>query len=124
LSAHFWRLAANLAQLRRLFDFLSVGANTTMAVDRSDIAKLAKLARIQITDEAADEAAKSISEVLALVDQLQAVNTDGVLPMAHPLDAVQRLRADIVTEPNQREAFQAIAPATQDGLYLVPQVIE
>jgi aspartyl-tRNA(Asn)/glutamyl-tRNA(Gln) amidotransferase subunit C len=55
---------------------------------------------------------------------LQAVNTDGVLPMAHPLDAVQRLRADIVTEPNQRETFQAIAPATQDGLYLVPQVIE
>jgi aspartyl-tRNA(Asn)/glutamyl-tRNA(Gln) amidotransferase subunit C len=124
LGAHFWRLAAKLAQLRRLFDFLSVGANTTMAVDRSDIAKLAKLARIQITDEAADEAANSISEVLALVDQLQAVNTDGVLPMAHPLDAVQRLRADVVTEPNQREAFQAIAPATQDGLYLVPQVIE
>jgi aspartyl-tRNA(Asn)/glutamyl-tRNA(Gln) amidotransferase subunit C len=95
-----------------------------MAVDRSDIAKLSKLARIQISDEAADEAAKSISDVLALVDQLQAVNTDGVLPMAHPLDAVQRLRADVVTEPNQREAFQAIAPATQDGLYLVPQVIE
>jgi aspartyl-tRNA(Asn)/glutamyl-tRNA(Gln) amidotransferase subunit C len=106
------------------FRFLSAGANTTMAVDRSDIAKLAKLARIQITDEAADEAAKSISDVLALVDQLQAVNTDGVLPMAHPLDAVQRLRADVVTEPNQRDAFQAIAPATQDGLYLVPQVIE
>jgi aspartyl-tRNA(Asn)/glutamyl-tRNA(Gln) amidotransferase subunit C len=124
LGAHFWRLAAKLTQLRHLFDFLSVGANTTMAVDRSDIAKLAKLARIQITDEAADEAANSISEVLALVDQLQAVNTDGVLPMAHPLDAVQRLRADVVTEPNQREAFQAIAPATQDGLYLVPQVIE
>ncbi len=95
-----------------------------MAVDRSDITKLSKLARIQISDEAADEAAKSISDVLALVDQLQAVNTDCVLPMAHPLDAVQRLRADVVTEPNQREAFQAIAPATQDGLYLVPQVIE
>ncbi len=95
-----------------------------MAVDRSDIAKLSKLARIQISDEAAVEAAKSISDVLALVDQLQAVNTDGVLPMAHPLDAVQRLRPDVVTEPNQREAFQAIAPATQNGLYLVPQVIE
>lgn len=95
-----------------------------MAVDRSDIAKLAKLARIQITDETADEAAQSISDVLALVDQLQAINTDGVLPMAHPLDAVQRLRPDVVSESNQREAFQAIAPATQDGLYLVPQVIE
>ena len=95
-----------------------------MAVDRSDIAKLANLARIAISDDAADEVANRISTVLALVDQLQAVNTDGVLPMAHPLDAVQRLRADIVTEPNQRELFQSIAPAVQDGLYLVPQVIE
>jgi aspartyl-tRNA(Asn)/glutamyl-tRNA(Gln) amidotransferase subunit C len=95
-----------------------------MAVDPSDIAKLATLARIAISDEAAEATAKSISEVLALVDQLQAVNTEGVMPMAHPLDAVQRLRADVITETNQREAFQAVAPATQDGLYLVPQVIE
>jgi aspartyl-tRNA(Asn)/glutamyl-tRNA(Gln) amidotransferase subunit C len=95
-----------------------------MAVDRSDIAKLAVLARIAISDDAADEVANRISTVLALVDQLQAVNTDGVLPMAHPLDAVQRLRVDVVTEPNQRELFQSIAPAVQDGLYLVPQVIE
>jgi aspartyl-tRNA(Asn)/glutamyl-tRNA(Gln) amidotransferase subunit C len=95
-----------------------------MAVDRSDIAKLAELARIAISDAAADEVAHSISDVLALVDQLQAVDTRGVTPMAHPLDAIQRLRADEVTEVNQREHFQAIAPATQDGLYLVPQVIE
>lgn len=95
-----------------------------MAVDRSDIAKLAELARIAISENTADQVANSISDVLALVDQLQAVNTDGVVPMAHPLDAVQRLRTDEVTEPNQRECFQAIAPATQDGLYLVPQVIE
>jgi aspartyl-tRNA(Asn)/glutamyl-tRNA(Gln) amidotransferase subunit C len=95
-----------------------------MSVDRSDIAKLAELARIAISENTADQVAKSISDVLALVDQLQAVNTDGVLPMAHPLDATQRQRADLVTETNQREHFQAIAPATQDGLYLVPQVIE
>ena len=95
-----------------------------MAVDRSDIAKLAELARIAISENTADQVANSISDVLALVDQLQAVNTDGVVPMAHPLDAVQRLRADEITEPNQREQFQAIAPATQDSLYLVPQVIE
>ncbi|MES2822858.1 MAG: Asp-tRNA(Asn)/Glu-tRNA(Gln) amidotransferase subunit GatC [Pseudomonadota bacterium] len=95
-----------------------------MAVDRSDIAKLAVLARIAISDDAADEVADRISTVLALVDQLQAVNTEGVLPMAHPLDAVQRLRPDVVTEPNQRELFQSIAPAIQDGLFLVPQVIE
>ncbi len=95
-----------------------------MAVDRSDIAKLAELARIAISDSAADEVAQRISDVLVLVDQLQAVNTEGIVPMAHPLDAVQRLRSDEVTETNQREHFQAIAPATQDGLYLVPQVIE
>lgn len=95
-----------------------------MAVDRSDIAKLAELARIAISENTADAVAQSISDVLALVDQLQAVNTDDVVPMAHPLDATQRLRADEVTESNQREHFQKIAPATQDGLYLVPQVIE
>lgn len=95
-----------------------------MAVDRSDIAKLAELSRIAISDAAADEVAQSISDVLALVDQLQAVDTSGVKPMAHPLEVYQRLRADEVTEVNQREHFQAIAPATQDGLYLVPQVIE
>lgn len=95
-----------------------------MAVDRSDIAKLAELARLAISENTADDVAKSISDVLALVDQLQAVNTDGVAPMAHPLDAIQRLRADVVSEPDQRERFQAIAPATQDGLYLVPQVID
>jgi aspartyl-tRNA(Asn)/glutamyl-tRNA(Gln) amidotransferase subunit C len=95
-----------------------------MAVDRSDIAKLAELARIAISDSAADEVAQRISDVLVLVDQLQAVDTEGIAPMAHPLDAVQRLRSDEVTETNQREHFQAIAPATQDGLYLVPQVIE
>ncbi len=95
-----------------------------MAVSSTDIAKLAELARIAISDNTADQVAASISDVLALVDQLQAVNTQGVAPMAHPLDAVQRLRADEVTEPNQRELFQAIAPATENGLYLVPQVIE
>lgn len=95
-----------------------------MAIESSDIAKLAKLARIEINDVDARETASRISDVLALVDQLQAVNTDGVLPMAHPLDAVQKLRPDVISETNQREAFQAIAPATQDGLYLVPKVIE
>ena len=95
-----------------------------MAVTSSDISKLSKLARIAISEDQSAQVAERISSVLAMVDQLQAVNTDGVLPMAHPLDAVQRLRADVVTEPNQRELFQSIAPAVQDGLYLVPQVIE
>ena len=90
----------------------------------SDIQKLAELARLEIGEDAIEEVASRISDVLALVDQLQAVDTQGIAPMAHPLDAIQRLRADGVTETNQREAFQAIAPATEAGLYLVPKVIE
>lgn len=93
-------------------------------MDRSEIQKLADLARLQVDDATLDQVANSINDVLALVDQLQAANTDGIAPMAHPLDAVQRLRADEVTETNNREAFQAIAPATQEGLYLVPKVID
>lgn len=95
-----------------------------MTIERADIEKLAKLARIQITDDQITATTDSLANVLELVDQLQSANTSGVTPMAHPLDAVQRLRADEVTEINQREAFQAIAPATENGLYLVPKVIE
>lgn len=93
-------------------------------MNREDIQKLAKLARLTIADEQADEVATSISNVLALVDQLSSVNTDNVAPMAHPLDAVQVLRADEVSEPDVREAMQSIAPATEAGLYLVPKVID
>ena len=95
-----------------------------MAIASSDIAKLAHLARIAVSDDEVVQVTERISDVLNLVDQLQAVDTTGVKPMAHPLDATQRPRADQVTEPNQREHFQAIAPATEDGLYLVPRVIE
>jgi len=95
-----------------------------MTIERADIEKLADLARIQISESQFATTAASLTNVLALVDQLQAADTTGVAPMAHPLDAVQRLRADEVTETNQRDAFLAIAPATEDGLYLVPKVIE
>lgn len=95
-----------------------------MAIASSDIAQLAHLARIALPAEQVDQVTQRIAEVLDLVGQLQAVDTTGVEPMAHPLDAVQRLRNDQVTETNQRQAFQAIAPATEDGLYLVPRVIE
>lgn len=90
----------------------------------SDIQKIAHLARLQINDDVAEETAKSISEVLGLVDQLQAANTEGVQPMAHPMDATQRLRADVVTESDVREQFLNIAPETEDGLFLVPKVID
>ncbi|GAB1258338.1 Asp-tRNA(Asn)/Glu-tRNA(Gln) amidotransferase subunit GatC [Aurantivibrio plasticivorans] len=93
-------------------------------MDQSELEKLAHLARIDVADDVLEDAARSITDVLALVDQLQSANTDGVAPMAHPQDAQQRLRADDVTEPNCRDAYQAIAPQTEEGLYLVPKVID
>lgn len=90
----------------------------------SDIQKIAHLARLEISGEVAEETAKSITQVLSLVDQLKTANTENIRPMAHPLDAMQRLRTDEITEENQREQFQAIAPETEDGLYLVPKVID
>ena len=95
-----------------------------MTVHQDDIKKLAELARVRIPAEETAEVTARIATILGLVDQLQSVDTAAVEPMANPLDAVQRLRADAVTEANQREAFQAIAPAVENGLYLVPKVIE
>ena len=91
---------------------------------RNDIAALGELARININEDLIDNVTKNINSVLALADELQQVNTDGVEPMYHPLDATQRLRADDVTESNQRDVLQTNAPATEAGLFLVPQVIE
>ncbi|GAB2197197.1 Asp-tRNA(Asn)/Glu-tRNA(Gln) amidotransferase subunit GatC [Sessilibacter sp. MAH3] len=93
-------------------------------LDPSEIQKLADLAMIKIDESQITEVAARISDVLALVDELQAADTTGVKPMAHPLDTVQRLRTDEVTEVNHRDEFQAIAPACEDGLYLVPKVID
>ncbi len=93
-------------------------------MEASEIAKLAQLARINIEADMVDEVTESIGSILNLVDQLQAVDTSGVEPMSHPMDAVQRLRADVVSEENQRDNLQATAPATDKGLFLVPKVID
>ena len=95
-----------------------------MTISRADIEKVAVLARIRLDDEQIPALENDLSNILSLVDQLSAANTDNVEPLAHPLDAVQRLRADEITESNQREAFQTTAPATENGLYLVPRVID
>jgi aspartyl-tRNA(Asn)/glutamyl-tRNA(Gln) amidotransferase subunit C len=95
-----------------------------MAIEQDEIAKIAELARIRISPQQMGDVTQRITEILHMVDQLQAVDTADVEPMANPLDAVQRLRADEVTEQNHRDAFQAIAPAVENGLYLVPKVIE
>ncbi|MDH5393626.1 MAG: Asp-tRNA(Asn)/Glu-tRNA(Gln) amidotransferase subunit GatC [Gammaproteobacteria bacterium] len=95
-----------------------------MSLDAEQVKKIAHLARIEINDADIPGYASTLSNILDLVDQMSAVNTDDVEPMAHPMDASQRLRADVVTETNQRDRFQSVAPKTEDGLYLVPQVIE
>ncbi|MFO7788492.1 MAG: Asp-tRNA(Asn)/Glu-tRNA(Gln) amidotransferase subunit GatC [Halospina sp.] len=95
-----------------------------MSISRDKTEQVAWLARIQLEDSEKEALEGKLSDILGMVDQLQAADTDGITPMAHPLDATQRLRPDEVTETNQRERFQAVAPETQDGLYLVPRVVE
>jgi aspartyl-tRNA(Asn)/glutamyl-tRNA(Gln) amidotransferase subunit C len=95
-----------------------------MALENADIEKIAVLARLQVTPSETKDYANSISSILSLMDQMQQVDTDGVEPLSNPHDATARLRKDVVTCENQRESFLAIAPATEDGLYLVPKVLD
>jgi len=95
-----------------------------MALDSDKVKKIAHLARLAITEEEIPKYAQDLNKVLSLVEKMSAVETDDVAPLAHPVDICQRLRPDVVTEANQREHFQEQAPAVEDGLYLVPKVIE
>ena len=95
-----------------------------MALEKDDVQAIAHLARLAIDDADIPAYADNLSSILALVEQMNAVDTAGVAPMAHPLEMAQRLRMDEVTEENQREHFQQHAPAVENGLYLVPKVIE
>ena len=90
----------------------------------NDVLKIAHLARLDLDEQAAANYVRELSTILDLVEQMNRVDTQQVEPMAHPLELSQRLRADVITEVNQRELFQAIAPEVEAGLYLVPQVIE
>ncbi len=95
-----------------------------MSLDKNDVEKIAHLARLAIADEDIPGYAESLSSILKLVEQMDAVNTDNVVPMAHSQDAYQRLREDVVTEENQREHFQKITENVENGLYLVPKVLD
>lgn len=95
-----------------------------MSLDKTDVEKIAHLARLAIDDNDIPSYVRDLGNIFSLVEQLQDADTSNISPMAHPLDAHQRLRPDVVTETNQRELFQSIAPEIADGLYLVPQVIE
>lgn len=95
-----------------------------MSLTKTDIEKIAWLARLAIDGEDIPHYASDLSNILALVEQMNAVDTQGILPLAHPLEITTRLREDRVTEQDQREHFQSIAPEVENGHYLVPKVIE
>jgi aspartyl-tRNA(Asn)/glutamyl-tRNA(Gln) amidotransferase subunit C len=95
-----------------------------MALNITDIKRIAHLARIEVSDAEAENTLTKLSGILGLIEQMQGVDTAGIVPMSHSQDVVQRLREDVVTKTNQREEFQKNAPAVADGLYLVPKVIE
>jgi aspartyl-tRNA(Asn)/glutamyl-tRNA(Gln) amidotransferase subunit C len=96
-----------------------------MSLTRQDVEKIAHLARLSITDEEMPVYVTSLSSIVNFVDELSRAETGSVAPMAHPLDGQsQRLRADVVSETDHREKYQANAPSVQAGLYVVPRVIE
>jgi aspartyl-tRNA(Asn)/glutamyl-tRNA(Gln) amidotransferase subunit C len=95
-----------------------------MSLKLADVHRIAHLARIEITDAQAQETAKQLNDILALIERIARVDTAGIVPMSHPLDGVQRLRPDAVTEIPDRERTMSNAPAQRDGLFLVPRVLE
>ncbi|WP_339490235.1 Asp-tRNA(Asn)/Glu-tRNA(Gln) amidotransferase subunit GatC [Pseudomonas sp. EL_65y_Pfl2_R95] len=95
-----------------------------MALERSEVEKIAHLARLGLNESEIPQTTETLNNILGLIDHMQSVDTSGIEPLSHPLEATQRLRADEVTETNHRDAYQAIAPAVESGLYLVPKVIE
>ncbi|MEB3767557.1 Asp-tRNA(Asn)/Glu-tRNA(Gln) amidotransferase subunit GatC [Acinetobacter sp. MD2] len=93
-------------------------------LDAQTVSQIAHLARLSLNQTQSDEYAQSLNKILDMMESLKAIDTTGIEPLKSPFDTAQPLRADVVTERNHREAYQAVAPATQDGLYLVPRVIE
>jgi aspartyl-tRNA(Asn)/glutamyl-tRNA(Gln) amidotransferase subunit C len=95
-----------------------------MTISAADVHRLAELARIEIDAAQADDVRAKLSAIFGLIDELNAVDTAGVVPMAHAQDVALALRDDVVTEPDRHALYQSVAPAVEDGLYLVPKVIE
>ena len=95
-----------------------------MSLNLDEIARLARLSRIELSAEESAATRDQLNGIFALIAQLQATDTAGVAPMSHAMDLAQRLRPDLVTESDRRQAFQAVAPEVEAGLYLVPKVVE
>jgi len=95
-----------------------------VSLDKDQVQQIATLARLKLSEDEYAESVKKLSKIVDFVDQLSQADTSGVIPMAHPLDLAQRLRPDVVTEPDHRDHYQENAASVTDGLYLVPKVIE
>lgn len=95
-----------------------------MSIKEDELSRIAELARLHVDNSALPALSRRLDDILGMVETLQAADTEGVEPLSNPLDAHQPLRADVVTESNRRDEFQCIAPAVENGLYLVPKVID
>jgi aspartyl-tRNA(Asn)/glutamyl-tRNA(Gln) amidotransferase subunit C len=95
-----------------------------MSISSEEVTHIARLARLKTSPGKSAFYASQLSNIMQLVEQMNSIDTSGIEPMSHPQDAALRLRADEVTAPNRREDYQAIAPAAENGLYMVPRVIE
>lgn len=95
-----------------------------MSLSIADVERIARLARIRVTEDEAAHTQTQLNGIFSLIEEMQGVDTAGIEPMAHAQDLSQRLRPDIASEPDRREAYQAVAPQVEAGLYLVPKVIE
>ena len=95
-----------------------------MALTRDDVKRVARLARIAIDETEADAVLEQLTRIFEMIEEMSAIDVSGIEPMAHARDVVLRLREDAVTEADQHELFQSVAPRVENGLYLVPKVIE
>jgi aspartyl-tRNA(Asn)/glutamyl-tRNA(Gln) amidotransferase subunit C len=95
-----------------------------MPITIKEVREIAQLARIAIDNKDIPSYEGQLNKILAFIDEMKTVDTEGILPLAHPLEESQKLRDDRVSEKNHRESYQSVAPMTESGLYLVPQVLE
>ena len=95
-----------------------------MSLTLTDVEKVAKLSRLALTDDEKQQTLAELNGIFAMIAKMQAVNTDGVEPLSHPIEFAQRLREDCVTEPERRDDYQTVAPQVEQHLYIVPKVIE
>jgi aspartyl-tRNA(Asn)/glutamyl-tRNA(Gln) amidotransferase subunit C len=95
-----------------------------MSLTIDDVKRIARLARIRVTEAEAAQTQQQLNGIFALIEEMQGADTAGIEPMAHAQDLSQRLRPDVASEPDRRAAYQAVAPQIENGLYLVPKVIE